>query len=152
MATHSSTSVSEYLNDIPSEQRSFVEKIRSAIKSKLDKKFEECINYGMIGYVIPKSIYLDGYHSDPKLPLPFAGFAAQKNSINLYHMGIYADYELLNWFQEEYAKQCKFKLDMGKSCIRFKKYDDIPYRLIEELFGKMSTKNWIELYEKKLKK
>ena len=106
----------------------------------------------MIGYVVPKSLYPEGYHCDPKLPLPFAGLAAQKNSINLYHMGIYADDYLLKWFQAEYAKQSKFKLDMGKSCIRWKKYEDIPYKLIEELFSKMSTKDWINLYEKGLKR
>lgn len=145
-------SVSEYLNAVPEEQKPFLDKVRNAIKKNLDKKFEECINYGMLGYVIPKTIYPEGYHCDPKLPLPFAGLAAQKSSINLYHMGIYADDKLLNWFQDEYAKRCKYKLDMGKSCIRFKKYEDIPYGLIEELFSKMSAYDWIKLYETKLKK
>ena len=87
-----------------------------------------------------------------KLPLPSAGLATQKSSINLYHMGIYADDNLLAWFREEYSKTCKLKLERGKSCIRFKKDDAIPYPLIEELFGKMSAKDWIDLYEKKLKK
>ena len=152
MASYPSLSVSQYLNEIPLDQKPIIEKLRTAIKSKLDKEFEECINYGMIGYVIPKSVYPEGYHCDPKLPLPFAGIAAQKNSINLYHMGIYLDNGLLNWFQEEYTKQCKFKLDMGKSCIRFRKYADIPYTLMEDLFDKMSAKDWIKLYEKNLKK
>ena len=152
MASYSVSSVVEYLSAIPSEQKPYVEKVRKAILSQLDKGFEECINYGMIGYVVPKSLYPEGYHCDPKLPLPFAGLAAQKNSINLYHMGIYADDHLLKWFQAEYAKQCKFKLDMGKSCIRWKKYEDIPYKLIEELFSKMCTKDWINLYEKGLKR
>jgi uncharacterized protein YdhG (YjbR/CyaY superfamily) len=152
MANYPSISVSQYLKEIPADQKPIIEKLRMAIKSKLDKEFEECMNYGMIGYVIPKSVYPEGYHCDPKLPLPFAGLAAQKNSINLYHMGIYLDQGLLDWFKEEYTKQCKFKLDLGKSCIRFKKYSDIPYPLIEDLFSKIDTKNWIKLYEKSLKK
>ena len=102
MASYSVSSVVEYLSAIPSEQKPYVEKVRKAILSQLDKGFEECINYGMIGYVVPKSLYPEGYHCDPKLPLPFAGLAAQKNSINLYHMGIYADDYLLKWFQAEY--------------------------------------------------
>ena len=152
MANYPSISVSQYLKEIPADQKPIIEKLRMAIKSKLDKEFEECMNYGMIGYVIPKSVYPEGYHCDPKLPLPFAGLAAQKNSINLYHMGIYLDHGLLDWFKEEYTRQCKFKLDLGKSCIRFKKYSDIPYPLIEDLFSKIDTKNWIKLYEKSLKK
>jgi uncharacterized protein YdhG (YjbR/CyaY superfamily) len=152
MASYSGNSVEEYLSAIPSEQKLAIEKIRKAIKKGLDKGFEECMNYGMLGYVVPKTIYPEGYHCDPKLPLPFAGLAAQKNSISLYHMGIYADSDLMKWFQEEYAKQCKYKLDMGKSCIRFKKYDDIPYNLIEALFNKMKLNDWISLYEKSLKR
>lgn len=152
MASFSVSTVEEYLSAIPAEQKPYVDKVRKAILRKLDNGFEECINYGMLGYVVPKKLYPEGYHCDPKLPLPFAGLAAQKNSINLYHMGIYADSDLMKWFQEEYAKQCKYKLDMGKSCIRFKKYDDIPFKLIEDLFGKMSSKDWISLYEKELKR
>lgn len=152
MASYSVNSVEEYLAAIPAEQKAYIDRVRKAILSKLDKGFEECINYGMIGYVVPKKLYPEGYHCDPKLPLPFAGLAAQKSSINLYHMGIYADSDLMKWFQEEYAKQCKYKLDMGKSCIRFKKYDDIPYDLIGELFEKMKVNDWIRLYEKELKR
>jgi uncharacterized protein YdhG (YjbR/CyaY superfamily) len=152
MASNTEQAVTEYLTGIPENQKPHFDKLRQAIKKNLDKKFEECVNYGMLGFVIPKAIYPEGYHCDPKLPLPFAGLAAQKNSINLYHMGIYVDTNLLNWFQEEYAKQCKFKLDMGKSCIRFKKYDDIPYKLIEDLFAKITVKDWITIYEKELKR
>lgn len=152
MASFSVNTVEEYLSAIPAEQKAYIDKVRKAILSRLDKGYEECINYGMLGYVVPKTIYPEGYHCDPKLPLPFAGLAAQKNSINLYHMGIYVDSNLLKWFQEEYAKQCKYKLDMGKSCIRFKKYDDIPFKLIEALFEKMTVNDWIHLYEKELKR
>jgi hypothetical protein len=110
------------------------------------------MNYGMIGYVVPHSLYSAGYHCDPKLPLPFMGLAAQKNSINFYHMGLYADSTLLNWFLTERPKHTAMKLDMGKSCIRFKKYDLIPYVLIGELIDKMSVADCIKMYEEKMKR
>jgi len=106
----------------------------------------------MLGYVVPHSVYPDGYHCDPKQPLPFMGLASQKNFISFYHMGLYADKKLMDWFTKEYPKHAKSKLDMGKSCIRFKKMDDIPFKLIGELVKKMSAKDWISLYEKNLKK
>jgi hypothetical protein len=105
----------------------------------------------MIGYVVPKSVYPAGYHADPSLPLPFANIASQKNFIALYHMGIYSDPDMLEWFQIEYAQHCKYKLDMGKSCIRFKRMDDIPFDLIAKLIGKMTPKDWINRYESSLK-
>lgn len=148
MAKIQSITVEEYIENCPTKQRPYLEKIRQAILKSIDKDFTECISYGMIGYVVPHSKYPEGYHCDPKLPLPFANLAAQKNFIALYHMGIYADQQLLNWFQVEYAKVCQYKLDMGKSCIRFKKYDEIPYDLITELFSKMSANQWIACYEK----
>ncbi|PZQ85019.1 MAG: hypothetical protein DI548_09085, partial [Flavobacterium johnsoniae] len=80
-------------------------------------------------------------------PLPFLSLASQKNFIALYHMGIYADPKLLDWFVNEYPKHSKLKLDMGKSCIRLKKMDQIPYELLGELFGKISPEKWIEMYE-----
>ena len=110
------------------------------------------MSYGMLGFVIPHSVYPDGYHCDPKLPLPFMNLASQKNFIALYHMGMYAKNDLLVWFTEEYDKKCNYKLDMGKSCVRFKKMDDIPYDLIAELVQKMSTKEWISIYENQIKK
>jgi hypothetical protein len=113
--------------------------------------FEERMSYGMIGYVVPKSLYPAGYHCDPKLPLPFVNIASQKNFIALYHMGIYTNPELLQWFQSEYAQQCKYKLDMGKSCVRFKRMDDIPFDLIAELMGKMTPEDWINRYESAFK-
>ena len=116
------------------------------------KGFEEQLNYGMIGYVVPHKIYPDGYHCDPKLPLPFLSLASQKNFIALYHMGIYAKPDLLEWFVSEYPKHCKSKLDMGKSCVRFKKMEDIPYALLEELMKKMTVQDWISCYEKNYKK
>lgn len=144
--------VETYLNQLATERIEPMLKIRQSILDNLPKGFEECINYGMLGYVIPHSIYPAGYHCDPKLPLPFMGLASQKSHIGFYHMGIYADDALLNWFQDEYAKACKYKLDMGKSCIRFKKMEDIPYDLIGELVGKVSVQDWISMYENNLKR
>ena len=106
----------------------------------------------MLAYVIPHSIYPDGYHCDPKTPLPFMSVASQKNFVAIYHMGIYANKELLDWFLDEYPKYCKRKLDMGKSCIRFKKIEEIPFALIGELASKMSVDKWIEIYENAIKK
>lgn len=137
----------DYVKEIPAERKEVFEKIRNTILKNLPKGFSECMSYGMLGYIVPHSIYPAGYHCDPKLPLPFAGLANQKNSINLYHMGIYSKPDLLAWFQDEYAKQCKSKLDMGKGCIRFKKMDDIPFKLIGDLIKKVSVKEWIHTYE-----
>lgn len=109
------------------------------------------MSYGMIGYVVPHSIYPSGYHCTPKLPLPFMNIASQKNFIALYHMGIYANPELLEWFTTEFPKHSTQKLDMGKGCIRFKKFDQIPFDLIAELAGKMSVEDWINCYETQIK-
>lgn len=143
--------VSEYLKNIPADQKEAFEKTRKSILATLPEGLEECISYNMLGYVVPHSAYPAGYHVTPELPLPFIALAYQKNSINLYHMGIYAKPELLEWFQSARKKRSKYKLDMGKSCIRMKHYNDIPYDLIEELVGKMSMKERIEIYEKNLR-
>ena len=147
-----SKNVEDYISKIPIEQRDVFHNIRNAILKTIDKQFEECIQYNMVSYVVPKSLYPEGYHCDPSLPLPFVSIAAQKTSVNLYHMGIYSNPDLLEWWKSEYNNHCKSKLDMGKSCIRFKKYDDIPFDLISELFSKMTAKDWINLYTKLLKK
>ena len=139
-------SVQEYLENLPEERKEPIEKLRKIISENLPNGFEEQLSYGMIGYIVPKSIYPKGYHCTPELPLPFLNIASQKNSINLYHMGIYADEKLLLWFQEEFPKYSKKKLDMGKSCMRFKKPEDIPYELIGELARKMTPQDWIEMY------
>lgn len=140
--------VNEYIAQIPEERKEPIEHLRKVIKQNLPQGFEEALSYGMIGYVVPHSIYPAGYHCKPAEPLPFMSIASQKNFIAVYHMGIYADNELLNWFTENYPKYSKAKLDMGKSCIRFKKPEQIPYDLIAELATKMSVKQWITLYEK----
>lgn len=138
----------EYIDSLPEDRKEAIKELRKVILKNLPKGFEECINYGMLGYVVPHSKYPNGYHCDPKLPLPFMGFASQKNFVALYHMGIYADQKLLQWFTDEFPKHSKAKLDMGKSCIRFKKVDQIPYALIGELTSKISPEKWIETYEK----
>ena len=141
--------VSEYLNELPEERKSAFLKLRNSILNNLPKGFKEEMSYGMLGYVVPHTIYPNGYHCNSKLPLPFINIASQKNFIALYHMGIYANPELLKWFSSEYSKHSTQKLDMGKSCIRFKKWDQIPFDLIAELAGKMSVEDWIDCYETK---
>lgn len=127
-------------------------KMRQTILESLPKGFEEGVGYGMILYFVPHTIYPAGYHCDPKQPLPFVSLASQKNFIALYHMGLYADPALLSWFTEKYKATVSSKLDMGKSCIRFKKMTDIPFELIGELMTKISVESWIETYEKLYKK
>lgn len=146
------TSPSEYIEQIPDQQREAFVVLRDTIKQNLPSGFNEEMSYRMIGFVVPHSIYPNGYHCDPKLPLPFISIAAQKNFIAFYHMGIYSNPELLRWFTSEYPKHCKLKLDMGKSCIRFKKYNQIPFALIAELVRKMSVQDWISNYKLNLKK
>lgn len=145
-------SVEEYLAKIPEDRQPAINKLRETILNNLPEGFVETLSYGMIGYVIPHELYPPGYHCDPKLPLPFANIASQKNFIALYHSGIYANPELLQWFVSEYPKHTKRKLDMGKSCIRFKKMDDIPFELIGELMRKMTPQDMIDLYEKNTKR
>ncbi|HWR94962.1 MAG TPA: DUF1801 domain-containing protein [Flavobacterium sp.] len=142
----------DYIKLIPEERKESIQKLRAVILKNIPKGFVETMNYGMIGYVVPHSIYPNGYHCDPKLPLPFMNIASQKNFIAVYHMGIYADIKLLNWFTSEYAKHSKTKLDMGKSCIRFKKPEHIPFELIGELTSKMSVTDWIKIYESNFKR
>lgn len=151
MMNYKVDTIEEYLTAIPEERQAPMRKLHQTILDNLPEGFESCMNYGMIGYVVPHSLYPDGYHCDPKLPLPFMNIASQKNFIGLYHMGIYADKKLLDWFTEEYPKYVKTKLDMGKSCIRLKKIDQIPYELIAELASKVTPEQWIDLYEKAVK-
>jgi len=142
----------EYIDSLPEERKAAMTKLRKVIKKNLPKGFKEGMGYGMLGYVVPHSLYPPGYHCDPKLPLPFLSIASQKNFIAVYHMGIYADSALLKWFTDTYAKTVAGKLDMGKSCLRFKKPEQIPYELIGELSSKMTPADWIALYEKNLKR
>ena len=144
--------VQQYISNIAEDKKEAFIKLQQTIKDNLPAGFEERIIYNMVGYVVPFETYPDGYHCDTKLPLPFINIAAQKNFISLYHMGIYAQPELLDWFTTEYPKHAKSKLDIGKSCIRFKKMTDIPFNLIAELMTKMSPDQWIKIYKETFKK
>jgi len=141
-----------YVEQLSEERKLAISKLRQTILSNLPEGFKEEMNYGMIGYVIPHSIYPPGYQCNPKLPLPFINIASQKNFIAFYHMGIYAEKEILDWFTSEYPKHSELKLDMGKSCIRFKKPEHIPFELIGELVQKITVEKWIEIYELNFKK
>lgn len=142
----------EYITELPEERKQPVSRLRETILKNLPEGFEEIMSYGMIGYVVPHSLYPAGYHCNPVLPLPFINIASQKNFIALYHMGIYSDKNLLNWFVSEYPKHVKTKLDMGKSCIRFKNTKEIPYNLIGQLVSRMTVEQWINIYEQAWKK
>lgn len=150
--TSKATTPEQYIKELPPERKDPIIQLRNTILKNLPKGFKEEISYGMIGYVVPHELYPGGYHCDPKLPLPFVSIASQKNYIALYHMGIYAMPELLQWFTTEYTKQSPAKLDMGKGCIRFKKPEHIPYKLISELIKKISVKDWIKTYEENIKR
>ena len=132
--------VEEYISKVPPERTEAISKLRETVCNNLPEGFEEGIGYKMIAYYVPHSKY------------PFINIASQKNFIALYHSGIYADNTLLDWFVAEYPKHVKTKLDMGKSCIRFKKVETIPYDLVGELCQKMTPERWIELYEKNIKR
>lgn len=142
----------DYIAKVPTERKEALEKLREVIKNNLPRGFKEGMLYNMLGYFVPHSLYPDGYHCKPTEPLPFINVASQKASINLYHMGMYAKKELLDWFVAEYPKHCKQKLDMGKSCVRFKKIEEIPYDLIGELCSKITVREWINIYETTIRK
>lgn len=146
---HHVSSVDEYISQVPEIQRAAVIQLREVISLNIPEGFCEQMSYGMIGWVVPRQLYPKGYHCDAKLPLPFLNIAAQKNFIAVYHMGVYASSDLLNWFTAEYPKHMNRKPDMGKSCIRFKNPDAIPYQLIGQLATKLTVTDWISLYESK---
>jgi uncharacterized protein YdhG (YjbR/CyaY superfamily) len=146
------TTVEAYLAGLPEDRRKAITELRKVIKKNLPKGFKEGMGYGMMGYSVPHSLYPAGYHCNPADPLPFMGMASQKNFIAVYHMGVYADPKLLKWFTEAHTKISPKRLDMGKSCIRYKKMEDIPFDLIGELASKMTPDDWIGMYEKNLKK
>ena len=145
-------SVKDYINFLESDRKKTITQLINVIEQNIPKGCKKVMNYGMPSFVIPHSIYPKGYHVTPDLPLPFIGIASQKNHIGFYHMGLYADSKLLDWFISEYPKYCKLKLDMGKSCIRFKNISEIPYELIGILTSKMTVKDWIDIYEKNIKR
>jgi Domain of unknown function (DU1801) len=142
-------SVAEYLAELPEDRRHAIETVRGVIRKNLDSDFEEGMQYGMIGYFVPHSLYPPGYHCDPRQPLPFAALASQKNYMSLYLMCVYGDPKRLQRFQAAWAKSGK-KLDMGKSCIRFKKSDDVALEAIADAIGSVSAKGYIASYESAL--
>ena len=147
----SASTFNEYIDSIPEERRASINKMRKVLKANLPRGFKEIMAYGYPGFVVPHSTYPAGYHVDPTQPLPFVGYASQKNFVALYHYGVYASPKLYKWFVAEYPKHVVSKLDMGKSCIRFKNLDQIPYDLIAQLSKKISVNDWIKLYENNLK-
>ncbi|NNJ82753.1 MAG: DUF1801 domain-containing protein [Flavobacteriaceae bacterium] len=149
---YEASTVDEYIDMIPEDRKGPISKLRQVILDNLPEGFEEGISYKMIGYYVPHSVYPPGYHCDTSLPLPFMSVASQKNFIGFYHMGMYSNKELYDWFVEEYTKRCKYKLDMGKSCVRLKRIDDIPYDLIGELASKVTPQEWITWYEESIKR
>jgi len=146
------TTPGQYMEDLPADRQQAMAKLRDTVRKNLAKGFQESMGYRMMGYCVPHSIYPAGYHCDPKQPLSFVGMASQKNFIALYHTALYAMPELLKWFQKEFPMHSKKKLGMGKSCLRFKKQEDIPYVLIGELIKKVSVDDWIVAYEQNMKK
>ena len=139
--------IDEYLNTLPTERKKIINKLRNVIKKNIPEGFSEELSYGSIGFIVPLTIYPKGYHVDSKLPLPFIGISNWKNHISFSHWGLYINNELLKWFKEEYVKHAKYKLSMGKSCINFKRMDDIPYDLIGELCRKVSVQEYVKMYE-----
>jgi len=150
--TSKASSPEQYIKELPPDRKEPIMKLRETVLKNLPKGFKEVMSYGMLGYVVPHEIYPPGYHCDPRLPLPFVNIASQKNFIAFYHMGVYSNPKLLNWFTTEYPKHSPAKLDMGKACIRFKKPEHIPYKLIGELVKKISVEDWIKIYETAVKR
>jgi hypothetical protein len=141
------TSPTAYINELPADRKPIIKEIRKAILDNLPAGFKEVMSYGMLGYVVPHSVYPKGYHVKPEQPLPLINLASQKNYISLYHMGLYKG-ALLDWFLKEWSLVSVKKPDMGKCCIRFKKTDKIPLELIGKLAGKLTPDQWIFHYEK----
>jgi uncharacterized protein YdhG (YjbR/CyaY superfamily) len=144
--------IQDYIEALSDDRRPAFEQLLAVIRQHIAPGFQEGFYYRMPGWAVPHSTYPKGYHCDPKIPLPFLSIANQKGAITLYHMGLYADAELMAWFQKEYAARVPGKLDMGKSCIRFKKPEHIPFELIGDLVAKVTPEQWISVYESMLKR
>jgi hypothetical protein len=139
--------VDEYLQSLPEERRAVVNAVRKVIRANLPEGYAECVQYGMIGYVVPHSIYPAGYHCDPRQPLPIAGLAAQKNYFAMHLMAVYGHPETEQWFRKAYLASGK-KLDMGKACVRFKKVDDLPLEVIGQLIARVPVKAYVARVQK----
>ena len=149
---YEANSYEEYLDMLPEDRKPAIEKLRSVVKENLPDGFEEGFKDGFVYFSVPHSIYPSGYHVTPEEPLPFIGIASQKNFIAFYHLGIYAFGDILKWFEFEYSKYVSTKLDMGKSCIRFKNINKIPYELLGELCKKITADMWISKYEESIRR
>ena len=145
------TTVEQYLDALPADRREAIEALRRVILGNLDTPFEEGIQYGMIGYYLPHSVYPKGYHVNPKEPLPFASIASQKHHIGLYLFCVYMDDEIQEWFREAWLETGK-KLDMGKSCVRAKRIEDIPMEVVGKLFARIKADEFVEIYERRISK
>ena len=152
MKTSAFQDADDYIASLGDDRRMPVARLRAAFRDHLPAGFDEAISYGMIGYVVPRTLYPSGYHCDPSLPLPFVQIGSQKSNIAVYHMGLYAMPEELNWFQEAWSHAGAGKLDMGKSCIRLRKPEAIPFELFEQLAARITPARWIEVYEATLKR
>ncbi|MHC4809884.1 MAG: DUF1801 domain-containing protein [Planctomycetota bacterium] len=146
------TTVAAYLKQLPEDRRAACTRLRRTIADHIPAGFAEVIGSGMPSWVVPKTRYPDGYHCDPSLPLPFAGFASRKGYVALYHMGLYADPELMAWWQEQWPRHATTRLDMGKSCVRFKKPETMPLDLLGQLFERMTPEDWIACYEQRIRR
>jgi hypothetical protein len=138
--------VDEYLASLPEDRSAALQAVRQTILANLSEGYEEGIQYGMIGYYVPHSVYPAGYHCNPKQPLGFAALGSQKNYMTLHLVCVYSDSELSEWFKDAYQQTGK-KLDMGKGCLRFKKLDDLPLEVIGELIRRMPADKWIQINE-----
>jgi uncharacterized protein YdhG (YjbR/CyaY superfamily) len=143
--------IDAYLAALPADRREALAALRAVINRNLPKGYEEGMQYGMPAWFVPHSAYPAGYHCDPSQPLPFVSIASQKSHIALYHMGLYADPELMAWFREAWHEHAATRLDMGKSCVRFKKPEHIPLELIGALCERMTPDAWVALYEAALR-
>ncbi len=140
------TTVKEYLDSLPEDRRKALNKVRKVIKQNLPKGYKEGMQYGMIGYFVPHSIYPYGYHCNPKEPLPFAALASQKNHMAMYLSCVYGHEGTQDAFRKAWEKTGK-KLDMGKSCVRFKKVEDLALDVIGDTIAKVPVDEYIEFYE-----
>jgi len=150
--TYHAKTVDEYIDMVPKERKEVLNRLRDIFSSELPQGFQESIQYHMMAYTIPHDIYPKGYHVNSSEPLPFISIASQKNHIAIYHLGLYMNQDLLDWFVNEYLHRTNHKLDMGKSCIRFKNLEKIPYDLLKELAGKMTVEDYIKIYEESIKR
>lgn len=144
--TSDAKTAAEYVESLPEDRKAAISKVRAIIRKNLPKGFAEVMQYGMISYVVPHKLYPAGYHTDPKQALPFAALASQKNNMAIYLMTIYQDPALEKWFRAQYAER-GLKLDMGKSCIRFKKLEQVPLDVIGEVIAKVPVADYIARYE-----